>query len=113
MKILQRLSAKDKTYLVGLIEGDGWFSISKNGIYAKYVKGIEIPQTDLPLLKIINEKLGNKGKFTTRKRSENHIYKSILKFGDKQFLLDVIIPIFDEFPKLTDKFWKYQLFRHH
>ena len=35
---IQRLNAGDLVfaYLVGLIEGDGWFSVAKNGKYVKY-----------------------------------------------------------------------------
>jgi hypothetical protein len=32
----QRLNAKDLSWLVGFIEGDGCFSVNKNGKYAKY-----------------------------------------------------------------------------
>ncbi len=41
-------------------------NIPANGIYIKYVKGIELLATDLPLLKKINEFLGNKGKIITK-----------------------------------------------
>ena len=113
VKILERLSAKDKAYFVGLIEGDGWFTAGKNGAYVKYEKGIKIPKTDLPLLEKFNEIFNNKGSIIISKVSEDHIFMSTLKFSNKQFFRDVIIPIFDEFPKITDKFWKYQYFRHH
>lgn len=35
---IQRLNAGDLVfaYLAGLIEGDGWFSVAKNGKYVKY-----------------------------------------------------------------------------
>lgn len=38
---IQRLNAGDLVfaYLVGLIEGDGWFSVTKNGKYIKYEFG--------------------------------------------------------------------------
>ena len=38
----QRLNAKDMAWLVGFVEGDGWFSITKNGIYCKYEFGVSI-----------------------------------------------------------------------
>ncbi|CAI2195684.1 8292_t:CDS:2, partial [Funneliformis geosporum] len=40
----QRLNAKDMAWLVGFVEGDGWFSITKNGIYCKYEFGIEVSE---------------------------------------------------------------------
>ena len=38
----QRLNAKDLSWLVGFIEGDGCFSVNKNGKYAKYELAIEV-----------------------------------------------------------------------
>jgi hypothetical protein len=45
-------------YLVGLTEGDGWFSITKNGKYLKFEFGIEMHIRDLLLLQHIQIKLG-------------------------------------------------------
>ena len=49
---IQRLNAGDLVfaYLVGLIEGDGWFSVTKNGKYIKYEFGIEMNIRDIQLL---------------------------------------------------------------
>ena len=49
---IQRLNAGNLNfpYLVGLIEGDGWFSITKNGKYLKYEFGIELSIRDIQLL---------------------------------------------------------------
>jgi hypothetical protein len=49
---IQRLNAGDPVfaYLVGLIEGDGWFSVTKNGKYIKYEFGIEMDIRDVKLL---------------------------------------------------------------
>ena len=57
---IQRLNAGDLVfaYLVGLIEGDGWFSVAKNGKYVKYEFGIEMNIRDVQLLYKIKEILG-------------------------------------------------------
>jgi len=49
---IQRLNAGDLVfaYLVGLIEGDGWFSVTKNGKYVRYEFGIEMGIRDVQLL---------------------------------------------------------------
>ena len=48
----QRLHAGDLTYayLVGLIEGDGYFSITKKGKYLTYELGIELSIRDVQLI---------------------------------------------------------------
>ena len=33
----QRLNAEDSSWLVGLIQGDGWFSMTKNGKNKKFL----------------------------------------------------------------------------
>lgn len=57
---IQRLNAGDLVfpYIVGLIEGDGWFSITKNGKYIKYEFGIELDIRDIQLLYKLKEILG-------------------------------------------------------
>jgi ubiquinol-cytochrome c reductase cytochrome b subunit len=48
----QRLNAGDLVfpYQVGLIEGDGWFTVTKNGQYIKYELGLEMHIRDIQLL---------------------------------------------------------------
>jgi LAGLIDADG endonuclease len=48
----QRLNARDfySAYLVGLIEGDGWFTVTKNGKYIIYELVIELNIRDVQLL---------------------------------------------------------------
>ena len=45
-------------YLVGLIEGDGWFSVSKKGKYIMYEFGIEVSIRDIQLIYKIKKWLG-------------------------------------------------------
>ena len=50
-KAPQRLNARNLyPYLVGLIEGDGWFTTMKNGKYLTYEMGIEMHIRDIQLL---------------------------------------------------------------
>ena len=58
----QRLHAGDLTYamLVGLIEGDGWFSISKKGKYLMYEFGIEMNIRDVQLIYKIKNRIYKK-----------------------------------------------------
>lgn len=42
-------------YLVGLFEGDGFFSISKNGKYLTYEVGIELSIRDVQLISKIKK----------------------------------------------------------
>ena len=54
----QRLNAEDSAWLVGLIQGDGWFSITKNGKYCKFEFGLELHIRDIQLLYKIKKALG-------------------------------------------------------
>ena len=103
----QRLNAEDMAYLVGLVEGDGWFSITKNGEYCKYEFGIELHERDTQLLYEIKKKLGvgtisfikDKAKVSFRIRKKPH-------------LKEVILPIFDKYPMISTKHLNYLRFRH-
>lgn len=70
----QRLHAKDMAWLVGFVEGDGWFSISKNGNYCKYEFGIEISKRDIQLLYKIKDILGV-GNIIIRKTRDTVIFR--------------------------------------
>lgn len=56
----QRLDAGDLryAYLVGLFEGDGFFSITKKGKYLTYELGIELSIKDVQLIYKIKDILG-------------------------------------------------------
>lgn len=102
----QRLHAKDMAWLVGFVEGDGWFSITKNGNYCKYEFGIEVSQRDIQLLYKIKEMLGV-GRVSIRKTRDTAFFK----ISTKNHLRDIIIPIFDSYPILTAKHWDYINFK--
>jgi hypothetical protein len=54
----QRLNTGDLkyAYLVGLFEGDGYFTITKKGIYLLYEVGIELSMKDVQLIYKIRSK---------------------------------------------------------
>lgn len=106
----QRLHAGDPifAYLVGLIEGDGFFSVSKNGKYALYEFGIELSIKDVQLIYKIKDLLGI-GIVGFRER--NGVKMVNFRIRKKSHLINFIIPIFDKYPFLSDKQYDYLRFR--
>lgn len=106
----QRLHAGDLIYpyLVGLIEGDGYFSITKKGKYLTYELGIELSIKDVQLIYKIKNILGI-GKVSFRKR--NDIEMVSLRIKDKNHLKNFILPIFDKYPMLSNKQYDYIRFK--
>ncbi len=106
----QRLNAENQkyAYLVGLIEGDGWFSFSKNGKYLIYEMGIELHIRDLPLLRKIKKLLGNIGNINIYKNNTKCRYN----IRNKNDLRKIILPIFDKHPMLSKKSHTYFKFRY-
>ena len=102
----QRLNAEDSAWLVGLVEGDGWFSITKNGKYCKYEFGIELQDRDTQLLYKIKKALGV-GTIKLKKNTNTVMFR----IRKKPHLKDIILPIFDKFPMFTTKQWTYMRFR--
>jgi len=118
--ISQRLESRDFIfpYLVGLIEGDGWFTISKKGKYIMYELGIELSIKDVQLLYKIKSILGIgtiSFRYRNRSKIDNHLEKNdnmvIYRIRDKFHLKNVIIPIFDSYPLLSSKQFDYIRFR--
>lgn len=106
----QRLHAGDLryAYLVGLFEGDGFFSITKKGKYLTYELGIELFIRDVQLIHKIKSLLGV-GVLSFRKRKELNMVS--LRIRDKNHLKKFIIPIFDKYPMLSNKQYDYLRFR--
>ena len=100
-------------YLVGLIEGDGWFSISKKGKYLMYELGLEMNIRDIQLLYKIKKFLGvGKIKIRVRKNIKNNDINLVrYNIRDKNHLKEIIIPIFDKYPMLTNKQYDYLRFK--
>ena len=106
----QRLHAGDLTqaYLVGLFEGDGFFSISKKGKYLTYELGIELSIRDVQLIYKLKRLLGV-GVLSFRKRDT--IEMVTLRIRDKDHLKKIILPIFDKYPMFSNKQYDYLRFR--
>jgi LAGLIDADG endonuclease len=106
----QRLHAEDLTYayLVGLFEGDGYFSITKKGKYLTYELGFELSIKDVQLIYKIKALLGI-GVVSFRKRNE--IEMVTLRIRDKNHLKNFIIPIFDKYPMFSNKQYDYLRFK--
>ena len=107
----QRLHAEDLAYayLVGLIEGNGFFSISKKGKYLSYELGIELSIKDVQLIYKIKGLLGV-GVVSFRKR--NQIEMVSLRVKDKNHIKKFVIPIFDKYPMFSDKQYDYLRFKN-
>nr|AOO35689.1 LAGLIDADG homing endonuclease [Dunaliella salina] len=96
-------------WLVGFVEGDGCFSVNKNGKYVKHEFAIEIHISDIKLLYKMKSILGGYGSITTRKRDNTELAR--LKISSKADLKKVILPIFDKYGMLTSKQYDYLFFK--
>ena len=107
----QRLHAEDLNYayLVGLFEGDGFFTITKKGKYLTYELGIELSIRDVQLIYKIKNLLGI-GVVSFRTRNE--IETVSLRIRKKDHLKEFIIPIFDKYPMLSNKQLDYLRFKN-
>lgn len=110
-EVPQRLHAGDLTYamLVGLIEGDGWFSISKKGKYLMYEFGIEFSIRDVQLIYKIKDMLGIGTVYFREKEGRSKTV--LLRVRNKSHLCAVILPIFDKYPLLSNKQYDYLRFK--
>lgn len=109
-EVFQRLEAKDLkyAYLVGLFEGNGYFSISKKGKYLTYELGIELSIRDIQLIYKIKKLLGI-GIIIFRKRKDREMV--IFRIRNKDHLKNIVIPIFDKYPMLSNKQYDYLRFK--
>ena len=89
----QRLNARDHMWLVGFVEGDGYFGVTRNGKYVKYVFSIDLQISDIQLLYKIKDILGGNGVILTKKCNK------VARFyiSSKIILRTVILPIFDKY----------------
>ena len=96
-KASQRLHAEDLSYayIVGLVEGDGYFSITKKGKYLTYELGIELSIRDVQLIYKIKKLLGV-GIVRFRKRNNDSVEMVSLRIRNKDHLKNMILPIFDK-----------------
>nr|YP_004376393.1 intronic ORF at intron 2 of cob [Moniliophthora roreri]ADO51581.1 intronic ORF at intron 2 of cob [Moniliophthora roreri] len=111
-EVSQRLNAENLNkyaWLVGMIEGDGWFSISKKGKYLTYEFGIELAVRDVQLIYKIKNILGI-GTVLFR-NTEGRSNTVILRVRNKTHLKDLILPIFDKYPLISNKQYDYLRFK--
>jgi hypothetical protein len=102
----QRLNAENLNYayLVGLFEGDGFFTVSKKGIYFQCELGIELSIKDVKLIYKIKDILGV-GIIGFRIRNGNSMV--YLRVRKKDHLINKVLPIFDRYPLLSNKQYDY------
>ncbi len=107
----QRLHVEDLTYayIVGLFEGDGFFSITKKGKYLTYETGIELSIRDAKLIYKIKNLLAV-GVVSIRKRGEIEMIS--LRIRNKNHLKNFIFPIFDKYPMYCNKQYDYLRFKN-
>lgn len=96
-------------YIVGLFEGDGFFSITKKGKYLTYELGIELSIRDVQLIYKIKDLLGV-GVVSFRKRKEVEMVS--LKIRNKNHLINFIFPIFDKYSMFSNKQYDYLRFKN-
>lgn len=107
---VNNLILKDKDFinwLVGVIDGDGTFSFSrsKKGYWGFHF-GVAQSSYNLKLLCYIKQKL-KIGSVTVVEKNTAAIYR----VRNKKHIIENIIPIFDAFPLLTSKHFKYVNFK--
>ena len=109
-EVSQRLYAGDLiyAYVVGLFEGDGFFSITKKGKYLTYELGIELSIGDAKLIYKLKDIIGA-GVVSFRKRGTIEMIS--LKIRNKKHLKNYILPIFDKYPMFSNKQYDYLRFR--
>ena len=106
----QRLNARDlmNIYILGLLEGNGYFSVNKKGKYIMYNIGIELSIKDIKLLYKIKKHLGV-GTIMIRKSKvhEEYIETAIYRIKDINHIKNIIIPLIDKYPLFTNKYYDY------
>lgn len=98
----QRLNAENLTYayLVGLFEGDGFFTVTKKGKYFQCEIGIEFSIRDVQLIYKIKQLLGV-GVVDFRERETRKMV--CLTVRKKDHLINFLLPIFDKYPLFSNK----------
>ena len=105
-KAPQRLNAENLkyAYLVGLFEGDGFFTVSKKGKYFQCELGIELSIKDVQLIYKIKSLLGVGIIGFRVKNGNNMVYLRVRK---KEHLISIIFPVFDRYPLFSNKQFDY------
>jgi ubiquinol-cytochrome c reductase cytochrome b subunit len=103
----QRLNAENLNYayLVGLFEGDGFFTVTKKGQYFQCEIGIELSIKDVQLIYKIKSILGV-GIVGFRERIGG-IKMVYLRVRKKHHIIKNILPIFDKYSLFSNKHYDY------
>jgi ubiquinol-cytochrome c reductase cytochrome b subunit len=100
----QRANAEYLEWLVGFTDGDGCFSIIDYKPWLNHRFSIGLHLRDIKLLFKIKKQLGVG-------RVEIGLEKAEYVIANMDHLLSVIVPIFDNFPCLSRKFFQYEVWR--
>lgn len=106
---VNRRTLKDKFFnqwLVGLVDGDGCFSISKSKNKSSYgfTFKIALHQRNIKLLYLIKKKL----KYGSVTYAGRNMWQ--YRIRDRNHLLNLIVPIFTNYPMFTTKQYHFELF---
>ena len=107
----QRLNAGglNYAYLVGLFEGNGFFTVTKKGDYFQCELGIELSIKDTQLIYKIKSLMGVGVVRFRDGVGRAMVYLIIRK---KDHLKEIVIPIFDKYPLLSNKQHDYLRFKY-
>lgn len=111
LKASQRLNAENLTYayIVGLFEGDGFFTVTKNGKYFICELGLELSTKDVQLIYKIKGLLGVGIVGFRVKKGINMVYFRVRK---KDHLINNVLPIFDKYALFSNKQYDYLRLRN-
>lgn len=114
----QRLNVRDKVidtnkfnnWLVGFIDGDGTFNIYIDTKNNKIAFTFKLAQSiyNMRVLYYIKKKL-NSGKIYIEKRKSGDMAYFLIR--DRESIKNIILPIFDQIPLLTSKYYDYTIFK--
>ena len=95
-----------KQWLVGMTDGDGSFSVLRQNDKWNLTFKISQNTYNLRALYYIKKELGVGSVYVESNRDLGHF-----RIRDRKQLGEVIIPIFDQYPLLTTKFFNYDIFK--
>ena len=110
-KASQRLNAENLTYayIVGLFEGDGFFTVTKKGKYFQCELGIELSIKDVQLVYKIKDLFGVGIVGFRVKKEISMVYFRVRK---KDHLVNNVLPIFDKYALFSNKQYDYLRLRN-
>lgn len=95
--------------MVGLFEGDGFFTVTKKGKYFQCELGIELSIKDVQLIYKIKKLLGVGIVGFRKRKAINMVYLRVRK---KDHFINNVLPIFDKYPFFSNKQYDYLRLRN-